>query len=358
VRYLGTVDCSRWPEAEAALAISLRFDRNECVRFEAALALRSGCCCTNKIMDALTNCVLGENKKDNFPIEKSERVRAAAADALARCPLIERPVDPDVKEKDERKVDARPILDPKAYYERVAQLPREQLVANARAVLVSMQQGGKAQPIAASANSPTVSAAPVAGINQRPAGLAGLFANAISPESAATANSPNGAPQSRAPFFSSLTKSLTGKQDGVIVRQETVVAAPTVKAPVYEVKAAMPAGPATVPTPAPIAAPPAPASKPVMPAEIRIDTKPVVPNVSIEIKQSFPAVDPPAAAAPVPMRVETKVFAPIEIKQTIPGDDAPLSGPRETSGSVEPEELPAPRSAPLPPIVLPPGSRR
>jgi hypothetical protein len=39
VRYLGTVDCHYWPEAQDALANSLRADRNECVRFEAALAL-------------------------------------------------------------------------------------------------------------------------------------------------------------------------------------------------------------------------------------------------------------------------------------------------------------------------------
>ena len=181
VRFLGTVDCSRWPEAEAALAISLRFDRNECVRFEAALALTNGCCCTTSIIDALQNCVLGENKTDIFPIEKSDRVRAAAADALARCPLIEKVIDVQT-EKNEKKVDAQPILDPKAYYERVAQLPREQVAANARAVLVSLQQGGKAQPVGTGANATTVAAAPVPSMHQRPAGLAGVFANAFAPE--------------------------------------------------------------------------------------------------------------------------------------------------------------------------------
>src|SRR5262245_5650772 len=51
VRYLGTVDCNYWPDAAKALRLSLRFDPNECVRFEAALALRNGCCCTNEIID-------------------------------------------------------------------------------------------------------------------------------------------------------------------------------------------------------------------------------------------------------------------------------------------------------------------
>src|SRR5262249_23228318 len=39
VRYLGTVDCNWWPEAQDALVNALRADRNECVRLEAAWAL-------------------------------------------------------------------------------------------------------------------------------------------------------------------------------------------------------------------------------------------------------------------------------------------------------------------------------
>src|SRR5262245_7073449 len=53
VRYLGTVDCHYWPEAEDALIGGLRMDRNECVRYEAALALGNGCCCTKKTIEAL-----------------------------------------------------------------------------------------------------------------------------------------------------------------------------------------------------------------------------------------------------------------------------------------------------------------
>jgi hypothetical protein len=90
VRYLGTVDCSRYPEAEAALIKALRTDRNECVRLEAALSLGNGCCCTKKTVDALlltVNC----SEKDGNPIEISPRVRCAAADALAHCEG--RPID-------------------------------------------------------------------------------------------------------------------------------------------------------------------------------------------------------------------------------------------------------------------------
>lgn len=83
VRYLGTVDCRRFPEAEAALIASLRGDENECVRFEAALALGSGCCCTKKVLEALVVTVAG--KRTAEPAETSPRVRGAAAAALERC---------------------------------------------------------------------------------------------------------------------------------------------------------------------------------------------------------------------------------------------------------------------------------
>jgi len=43
VKYLGTVQCHYYPEAEAALIASLRADRSECVRLAAAQALASGC---------------------------------------------------------------------------------------------------------------------------------------------------------------------------------------------------------------------------------------------------------------------------------------------------------------------------
>lgn len=84
VRYLGTVDCHYWPEAQDALIASLRGDRNECVRFEAALALGNGCCCTKKTIEALINATTCSNK-DDFPRETSARVQAAARQALDHC---------------------------------------------------------------------------------------------------------------------------------------------------------------------------------------------------------------------------------------------------------------------------------
>lgn len=97
IEYLGTVDCTRWPEAKAALINGLRRDPNECVRFAAARALNSGCCCDKKVIDALRICVSGETT-DDAPAENSCRVKAAAFSALQNC-LMKVPEDlpPEIK---------------------------------------------------------------------------------------------------------------------------------------------------------------------------------------------------------------------------------------------------------------------
>jgi hypothetical protein len=105
VKYLGTVDCSRWPEAEAALISALREDKNECVRWEAAIQLGNGCCCTKKIIQALIHTVNGDSK-DGKTAEKSERVKAAAFEALQKCLICfseeATPTPQDRPEKPER----------------------------------------------------------------------------------------------------------------------------------------------------------------------------------------------------------------------------------------------------------------
>jgi hypothetical protein len=83
VEYLGTVDCARWPNARDALIAALRGDENECVRFAAARALGSGCCCSTETIAALKASVSGEKDKD--PAELSPRVRGAAFAALQNC---------------------------------------------------------------------------------------------------------------------------------------------------------------------------------------------------------------------------------------------------------------------------------
>lgn len=144
VRLLGTVDCNRWPEAIDVLKNALRKDRNECVRFEAALALRNGCCCNNEIIDALKNCVLGKKKTDPNPVELSDRVRAAAAEALARCPAIHK--EPRKGEMLLLKANPIPSTNPKVYYAQLAQMPPDEVAASARAVLMSFQDVGSPPP--------------------------------------------------------------------------------------------------------------------------------------------------------------------------------------------------------------------
>ena len=84
IRYMSTVDCNWWPEASAALINSLRADKNECVRLEAALALQRGCCCNRDTVKALVN-TLSVFPDDGNPGEDSPRVRAAATGALQHC---------------------------------------------------------------------------------------------------------------------------------------------------------------------------------------------------------------------------------------------------------------------------------
>jgi hypothetical protein len=84
VEYLGTVDCSRWKEATLALIDALRKDPNECVRYAAARALGSGCCCNKDTIAALRASVAGE-ESEGSPAETSVRVKAAAFNALQNC---------------------------------------------------------------------------------------------------------------------------------------------------------------------------------------------------------------------------------------------------------------------------------
>ncbi len=157
VKYLGTLDCHYWPEAEEALIGALRADRNECVRYEAAVALSKGCCCTCKVIVALSH-VVSCSDADGHPYEKSARVRAVAAHALDRCmancncatpglpclPVLENAVEDkpkektptpvekgkdDKKEEDKKKTTAK-LGDPdypKEYYAAVSKLPREKV---------------------------------------------------------------------------------------------------------------------------------------------------------------------------------------------------------------------------------------
>ncbi len=109
LEFLSKQDCRRYPEAEAAILNALRAERSECVRWAAAKALLSGCCCTPKVMKALT-VVVNMSDKDGNLAEESERVRMTALLALEKClntcqpPKAEEPPEkpaPKEKEKDD-----------------------------------------------------------------------------------------------------------------------------------------------------------------------------------------------------------------------------------------------------------------
>ena len=206
IKYLATLDCHYWPEAEEALIGALRADRNECVRYEAATALLNGCCCTCKVTVALSIAVSCSDADGN-PTERSARVRAVAAHALDRClssaccapelpPLV--PVDPDKKpdakgpteggEKakgdDKAAGKARPgdAEYPKQYYAAVPRIPRATVVAMGRRALELGAQFGYdfTTPINDSdyvaAGLPAATSASYAGGTPQPTTLLELFA--------------------------------------------------------------------------------------------------------------------------------------------------------------------------------------
>ncbi|MBA4191463.1 MAG: hypothetical protein C0467_26080 [Planctomycetaceae bacterium] len=133
VRYLGTVSCKYYPEAEPALIAALRGDPSECVRIEAAKAFANGCCCSKKTIAALTTAVNG-GTKDGFPSEQSECVRALAYAALQVCvATYQEPVKPPEKappvQPDKEKENA---TGPAPYYDAVAVEPGTELIREAR----------------------------------------------------------------------------------------------------------------------------------------------------------------------------------------------------------------------------------
>jgi hypothetical protein len=214
VRVLGLVDCNYWPEAIDTLKVALRGDRSECVRFEAALALRNGCCCNKEIVKALEMSVSGSNA-DGFPAERSDRVRAAAAEALARCPLIETPIDDKKGTEQVRGNELSPDVDPTDYYKKVSRMKSDQIIASARATLAKLEKANKEQETAPANTQGTVAASGAPVVQQRAGSIAGIVSNAFG-------GSPD--PAVRTPFFSNLTRALTGKQENYV--QEYINPAP------------------------------------------------------------------------------------------------------------------------------------
>jgi hypothetical protein len=83
IKYLAGVDCKCYLGVKPALLKAL-IDCNEGVRFEAAKALGSACCCDKEVAQILDKRANGRDDFGNY-IEWSPRVRAAAAQSAAAC---------------------------------------------------------------------------------------------------------------------------------------------------------------------------------------------------------------------------------------------------------------------------------
>lgn len=158
VRFLGTIDCHWYPEAEAGLIAALRIDRSECVRFEAARSLARGCCCTKATIEALCICVAGDDRDGN-PGENSLRVQLMALGALQRCvgsyqgeagepplPRPEHPASQEVAAQEPEKIDGLPQVRFTAYYEKIRAASREEVLANASRTVARASQQKLAMP--------------------------------------------------------------------------------------------------------------------------------------------------------------------------------------------------------------------
>lgn len=133
LEFLSTKDCRRYPEAEAAILNALRAEPNECVRWAAAKALLSGCCCTQKVIKTLT-VVVNQSDKDGNLAEDSERVRLTAFLALERCMRTcqpakaeEPPEKPGPKEKEKAESEVAQV--------KFEKMSESQVFAEARAAL-------------------------------------------------------------------------------------------------------------------------------------------------------------------------------------------------------------------------------
>ncbi len=330
IKYLGTLDCHYWPEAEEALIGALRADRNECVRYEAATALLHGCCCTCKVTVALSIAV-SCSEADGNPSERSARVRAVAAHALDRClasaccaPELP-PLVPELDKKDADKKDGKGPVEggdkakdkdddkaagkarpgdadyPKQYYAAAARMPRAKVTAMGRRALELGAQFGY------DFSTP---------INDSDYVAAGL--------PVATSATPTGASPQPTTLLELLAWNDSGAAIGqpVLAPPTVVVQRPTPTPTATPVRTAL----AAVPTPIPAVAPaPSPARLP-----------------AVVVSSPAPAVAEKSAALPkvaLPVAAPARAVTPIAMTEVEPA--APLP----------PQVLPTPKPAPLKYVV-------
>ena len=144
VKYLATVDCHSYPEAEAALICALRTDRSECVRYDPAFALSKGCCCTDKTVEALRIGAAGSSRDGN-PGERSMRVRLTAYNALNHClcncegELLNQRTWEGRPETPEQPLGQTGSATLPAYYERLSERPAQEILIAAHRTVAALQ---------------------------------------------------------------------------------------------------------------------------------------------------------------------------------------------------------------------------
>ncbi|QEL15774.1 hypothetical protein [Limnoglobus roseus] len=397
VKYLGTLDCHYWPEAEEALIGALRGDRNECVRYEAAVALSKGCCCTCKVIVALSH-VVSCSDADGFPYEKSARVRAVAANALDRCmascncscaalPCLPG-MDPvaEVEKKDDKKSDVEKKTDvekskdekdkekkdaekkdkkdtklgdpdyPKVYYAKVARMPRDQIGAfGQKALEIGANIGytvvGEVNPRDYAAAG-MVTTRDGQSTGAKPSTLwelmtwkdnDGSIGKPIIAPPAAYASRPVLVPASPAP-----TAIVTATP--VSVPTATVTTAPvrpsTTPAPVVPMRSPVPAAVASRTTgtsDVPIMTMPSSAARPVSSAVANEPRPLVIPTLNPTPMAPVATITPTPAAKPLPAKVAVPVSTPVPVVTV------PVAPP-----AAKPMPAPVPaKLAPVPPPTLP-----
>jgi len=329
VRFLGTVDCHYWPEAQDALINALRADRNECVRLAAAVALGNGCCCTPKTITALGITVAGSDEDGN-PSETSERVRSAAYVALSQCvdrfpapaeagpppeptppprpePTPEGPVKPLNGTSAAAKPGEKTKVVPAVYYERAATTPMPRVLTRARESL---------RANAVTSTSTVIGPTPGAAKQ----GLLGIAYSAI------TSTAP--APAPAAPADS---------DDLPVGVTRVIEVTPTVKKST---------------SPPPLSPPP------VQPGPSRLPgLLPVSPNQPLLLSPSTPPVVRAPAHPPTEVKRKPAVTAPTATLEPLPVISAPVTAPTiivSPARVVAPSVLKSPESvvSPVPPPRL------
>ncbi len=369
VRYLGTVDCRYWPEAPDALVNALRADRNECVRWEAAMALGSGCCCNAKTVTALSLVVAG-GEEDGNPAECSERVKVAAHAALAHCltaleckaPLVEPPLalepilgpkpegpkpegtKPDGTKPDPEKGDDKSgaSLQKTAtpYYKRVEKMPVGQVIDKARRTLAKSTSGGGAV-----AHGPGAGHSGVVGLVMSSMGSSG----SPSPGAAPVVPEPAVASQSRRGDY---VQASAPRGNETLVEVKPSDYRPIVPVPVPMPMTAPPA-PQPVPVPAPAKAAVAPPQKSAPKATTSVAQSPLP---TIEIQSATPKAPqktPEKAPVIVPVSAQAEpAKAPAKREVVVPAFDR-VPTPQIVKAAPPEMPMPMPKVPELPAVSAP-----